>query len=355
MPEQQQHPITPSPRRFAPGRDGRQQEDRFLPAGQFARSPRFSLNTRGTSQSLPLSTAPRTGDLPRGSSLKQVLDRRETIEDSSQRSPEHLEDDDSDRFGDEGILTSATIEQSHYGEPSGCLDIDESPKGQDSPKQLKRRRLSDSGNANGPISPNGPMSYRSKRFLHVKPPLFSDQDTSLDDALAAATPTRDRPRPAFLLPVATSADATVPSHPLPDAFSPHRKGQKFIPGGMADTLRSWVVDVASFASESLVDNRTHVPGQPICHPKAIFHASNFVPEDGSKDIGLAAGSWFLAQGDLRDLHGNRSRRKILFAVKTSNRHDVDLRSDTAIVISPPFWEVRIDNEDWLVAVEWSLA
>ncbi|KAI0148790.1 hypothetical protein GGR57DRAFT_229682 [Xylariaceae sp. FL1272] len=44
--------------------------------------------------------------------------------------------------------------------------------------------------------------------------------------------------------------------PLPDAFSPRRKGAKYIPGGLAAELRDWLVDVEAGTNSASLSNLT---------------------------------------------------------------------------------------------------
>ncbi|KAI4716336.1 hypothetical protein E4T48_07457 [Aureobasidium sp. EXF-10727] len=74
-----------------------------------------------------------------------------------------------------------------------------------------------------------------------------------------STPTTGRP--VFLMASLPPPETVAP---LPDAFSPRRRGQKFLPGGLASELQSWVIEAAQTASQGRprnslpVDDSVHV-------------------------------------------------------------------------------------------------
>ena len=101
----------------------------------------------------------------------------------------------------------------------------------------------------------------SKRPNNSKPKSFSlDSDLSDDDIRSSPTHTRTTTHPRFKAPTPTSTATQQPTKPifkpllpsqltipLPETFSPSRqRGRRdYIPGGYADTVRSWVLELAA--------------------------------------------------------------------------------------------------------------
>jgi hypothetical protein len=64
----------------------------------------------------------------------------------------------------------------------------------------------------------------------------------------SSTPMLNNPLGTFLKPPRfkpPDAERCVAAEPLPEQFSPHRRGQKFLPGGLAAEVRGWLVDLES--------------------------------------------------------------------------------------------------------------
>lgn len=101
----------------------------------------------------------------------------------------------------------------------GSIEIDSNTPPDDSlhspiPSSVPSDRLSTSG-SEGPASPTGPPPARHPTFHSA--PRFKTTEPATRDA-------QKRP-------------------PLPDAFSPQRRGAKYVPGGLAAEVRDWLVQV----------------------------------------------------------------------------------------------------------------
>lgn len=134
----------------------------------------------------------------------------------------------------------------------------------------------------------------------------------------AHTPVTDT-RPTFLRP--STETSTEP--PLPEAFSPHRRGQKFVPGGMAATVQQWVVETGQasrrgrgweeFAVKVRVD--AVVGGEGPCW---LVRGKSSVGEDVS--LILAGGG--------------------------------GVEAGVIVGVRAPTWEVEVEGRRWRVAVDW---
>jgi len=105
-----------------------------------------------------------------------------------------------------------------------------------------------------------PSTSKPKSSRPPQPPLFNPPPTftfhtplaTTNTTIASTTTTNTATphRPRFLLqtPHRTSA-AAIPAL-LPNAFSPHRRKERFLPGGWAAQMRGWIVDASASASAS---------------------------------------------------------------------------------------------------------
>lgn len=151
------------------------------------------------------------------------------------------------------ISSSPSPEQGHAplisddDELSTGLSHRDSPTAPDPP--------GDDIDADATSSPSGPAhSTAPTRFRMPTPAIFP-------------TPTPSSIRPSFKLPQLHSAAAEDPSmglSSLPNAFSPsRRRGRRdYVPGGAADTVRSWVLGLAE--QESNTTASSTAPAGPEC-------------------------------------------------------------------------------------------
>lgn len=134
----------------------------------------------------------------------------------------------------------------------------------------------------------------------------------------AQTPATDT-RPTFLRP--STETSTEP--PLPEAFSPHRRGQKFVPGGMAATVQQWVVET----------------GQASRRGRG---SEEFAVKVRVDDVVGGEGPCWLVRG------------------KSSVGEDVRLilaggggvEVGVVVGVRAPTWEVEVEGRRWRVAVDW---
>ena len=138
-------------------------------------------------------------------------------------------------------------------------------------------------------------------------------------------------RPSFLLP-APPIDPPE-NTPLPEAFSPNRRGMaKYIPGGLASTMREWILEVST-KGEGGTD-------------------STFRGAVGM-DVGdLRTGQGIvMALGTGPELHGEEARLLLL----GQGRGGGELRRGGRVEIKRPVWDVQVGDgkgEKWMVGVDW---
>jgi hypothetical protein len=131
-------------------------------------------------------------------------------------------------------------------------------------------------------------------------------------------------RPAFLMPPLPAPEVTAP---LPDAFSPRRRGQKFVPGGLAAALQTWVIETAHVASQSKARNSEKVEDS--------VHMIKVDEIEGNDPLFVQGGHTkaLLVDGQAKQ-RGNR--------VKKGDR----------VSIRQPTWNVHVLGESWMVGVDW---
>jgi hypothetical protein len=135
-------------------------------------------------------------------------------------------------------------------------------------------------------------------------------------------------RPAFLKPPSAPPDT---SEPLPEAFSPHRRGQKFVPGGMAAEVRQWIVD----ATQSTSHSHTR---RGVRHQLRV----RVMESRGTAKDGL-----LMVRGSVE---GKEARLILPSAGKNKTAAKIVQRD--LLEIKDPSWEIELDGGTWVVAADW---
>lgn len=236
-------------------------------------------------------------------------------------------------------LQSSSPHHAHADALTERLDIDvnHSPQSSDAAEDTRNSSESDSfresDDEHEHKSPSRPASPH--RFLfHTEP-----------QTQAAQARQAFKPPPQFKQPSATAS--LQPQYPLPDAFSPQRRGAKYVNGGLAGELRDWLVDV-----------------------KGVGDASEAVTATGIKAAGLADAT------PARQVHVDDVRRGTAFYLVRGSGSDSDpirvvlagdgrlsglaerrnvVRNGCAVMIHPPVWDVVLDGQTWTVACDWYVA
>ncbi|KAI1502580.1 hypothetical protein F5X99DRAFT_378474 [Biscogniauxia marginata] len=140
------------------------------------------------------------------------------------------------------------------------------------------------------------------------------------------------------------------AEPLPDAFSPHhRKGSKYIPGGLATSLRDWLIDVeAGSGSGAGTAGRSDEEWIARIRVDEVRGGSN----DG---ITLVTGLQLAHDGQPDT---STSSLRIMLAgpgrlVGLARRNEV--RPGDVVGVARPTWEVVLQNLGrWAVACDWTV-
>lgn len=138
----------------------------------------------------------------------------------------------------------------------------------------------------------------------------------------------------------TELPETDSQHQLPEAFSPQRRGAKYVSGGLAAEVRDWLVQVKGSTDYDragglnvrlLVEEVISAPGMRLIAARRV--------RDGDIDTSSALVQAILAgKGRITGLNQPRS-----------------VTPGSMIDISQPAWDVVLQNQDrWAVACDWEV-
>jgi hypothetical protein len=153
--------------------------------------------------------------------------------------------------------------------------------------------------------------------------------------------------PRFKVPGETTEEpGTRTEHFLPDAFSPQRRGAKYVPGGLAAELRHWLVEVKGYGTD--IDEKGGDSGDSTAVGLEIIDVRTGVP-----GITLVNGRQELPQGE--EL---RVRAILAGAGRVSGLDGPNIaRPGCTVLISPPAWDVKLGplpENKWSVVCDWAV-
>ncbi|KAL8774593.1 MAG: hypothetical protein Q9209_000966 [Squamulea sp. 1 TL-2023] len=325
-------PATPNPYRFAPSKQpkpptslGSQQHQ--TPQGglsrQFAPTPRFSFSSTQRTQNS--NTAAEIGH-----SSSPIVPRQPPRfhHPNLARKKDEIEDAASDEEGEDQNHKPT----SHGHRKSGEV-IEEAPSPTSTPLPNKRRRLDAISISSSP-SPSPPHSSSSPQ-VNTSPQTYPSSPLHLTAHTQPFILSPKRPpstpfpnasaRPPFVLPPRSPSPPLANLHPI---FSPHRRGgPKFLPGGMAATVRDWVVDVAA-----------NVPATKAGEWDMRFR------------VGEVRGGERVTLVEEMEPSKEREERKRWMLVGNNGQ----VSRGVMVGIRRPVWDVDVQGETWGVGVDWGL-
>ncbi|KPM46222.1 hypothetical protein AK830_g367 [Neonectria ditissima] len=342
-------PSTPTPRRFLLAKRGTQSSQ--TPTGP----PRFQSTPRFGSSSVLKPTQGRSG----------LVDDVEEVEDGVEASS--VGDEMEREGGGGGLNDSIEVESdamTSQGDTADMSDSDPEPEPRDpiepdsmghfgvsdgsSPleeREPKRRRVSISPMPDSPLEPEQDHSVQNNNNSRRGEPLatadhapttsFMDVDDDDDDD-DAADETEAPPQPTFRPPPRFKpAEAeTLAGDGLPAAFSPQRRGVKYLPGGLAAGLQGWLSDVKDW--EGAADQAVARVAVEEIRPGRRMYLVRGRADGG----GGAAPARFLLAGEGR-LTGLGARALVGVG--------------SVVVVGQPVWELELEGEVWTVSCDWSVS
>ncbi|KAJ9643454.1 hypothetical protein H2199_004133 [Coniosporium tulheliwenetii] len=265
---------------------------------QFAQTPRFSFAQARSHEapSTPQSTVSPASRPQRG---LRSLTRVESIEDASQ---ETADEDHGGVNGDKEMLDA-----SDASEVQQTVEIDEPAQ----PGRTEKATM---------IAMKG--QKRSRAITSHQSAAANEQTSRFSAAPAASARQRKQRAP--------------PRHILP-----HRRGQKFVPGGMADIVRGWVMDVGSGVTAQGRAGRTRSGSEPVLSLQAAEVTS-------TEALTLVRGLTVDGKGRNEVI---REKRAVL-AGKARGGDVERVRKGDMVGIRAPSWDIEVKGETWSVGVDW---
>ncbi|KAL2071677.1 hypothetical protein VTL71DRAFT_12912 [Oculimacula yallundae] len=371
-------PVTPSPHRFVIKKE--RPAIRSTPLAQEHTphlSTQFNSTPRFTFPSTPRPTASQTLPPPR---FAPSTARFATPARGAGKSYDAIELDSDDGVLDvqDSIEVETEEQDGDVGEGYLSEELEDDYKVEE--RSPKRRRLStssqigleeqeagdddeemllDNEDNNNEAEPSSSLPILSsppapRRVLSTTAPRFL-----LSTPLPQSTPTEILPTP-FLKPPRfrppdPSENTETQSDPLPDQFSPHRKGQKYIPGGLAAEVRDWLINLESAIPASgggkrdgewvvrvMVDDIKGGlrEGMTLVRGRQVVVVGN---EDG----GGKGGEMVDTLGVVKVILAGEGAGSGLQKGKAVEKGKM-------VGIKGPVWDVVIEGEKWGVGVDWKV-
>lgn len=326
------------------------------PSTQFKSTPRFTFPStpRPTaSQSLsratpsaaryltPASKTPKDRDVIESFSDNDVQDSIETEDQNVDQ--EFLSADEEDEYKiDERALKRRRISSSLEPEDEEGQEKDEElpphpPDTQDSVSSSLPILSS-------PITPRPFISTAAPRFITSTP-------------APPATPQPSTAKATFLKPhrfrpTDPSESAQGAADPLPEQFSPHRKGQNYVHGGLAAEVRDWLVNIESSIPAREVGRR----GDEWLVRVLVDEFSGGGAESQARMTTIRGRQVhsMSGEGEMVDTAG---KVRVMLAGEgqsTGLQKGSNVGVGKTIGIKGPVWEVVIEGEKWAVGVDWKV-
>lgn len=328
-------------------------------------TPQFSVTPRFHFTSTPKPAAVHNNSAATPSASRYLTPAHRTPREHRQDVIDTLSDDDlADAY--DSIERVESDHELEYGTASADEDDDytiEAPN-------AKRRRLSsslveeveeaeehsdddaadisheDSLSSSAPLlqSPQGTLRRAiptaASRFLTTAPPSTPAIPTANQSTFRKPPPFRP-PDPSELAP--------SPSNPLPEQFSPHSRGRKYIPGGLAAELQSWLFDI-----ETAVPS--HVSQRNKEDTWLVMIIVDEVIGSGMAGMTLISGRQVQHEdGNRMDDHLGVVRAILAGEGQgTGLQRGIKCEVGKTVGIKGPVWDVALEGVKWGVGVEWKV-
>ncbi|GKT60602.1 hypothetical protein ColTof4_00728 [Colletotrichum tofieldiae] len=127
---------------------------------------------------------------------------------------------------------------------------------------------------------------------------------------------------------------------LPEAFSPQRRGAKYVPGGLAAELQTWLAEVKGWAGgDRRPDLVMTIVIDELCPGNRMYLArGQRIVGHGEASEEIAARLMLAGEGRLTGL-GQKAAVSV----------------GSTVAISQPAWEVELEGTRWIVACDWAVS
>lgn len=229
---------------------------------------------------------------------------------------------------------------------------------------------------------SSPLDRRPGDHLSTEEDENKDEDEDEANDTLPKPPPPAAPQPIFQkAPRFKPAEASDSSHhhgsgggdPLPDAFSPHRRGAKYAPGGLAAEVRDWFVDVWAGATTTATTTTSAATSSATTigtrRDGGDWIARVIVDEvRGASGMMLVTGRYCVDGGDGDGYRGNggsgrkeevqvRSVRVVLAGSQRLSglEKKQEVKAGAVIGVGRPTWEVSLQEQGrWGVVCEWAV-
>ncbi|KAH7266464.1 hypothetical protein B0J15DRAFT_248555 [Fusarium solani] len=347
-------PSTPTPRRFLLAKRGATQSSQ-TPTGP----PRFQSTPRFGSSSVPRPTQSRAVvDIEDVEEVEDLVEESSSnTDDEGLETKKHVPLNDSIEVEDDDVTASRDVsvginiseddeeeipQRSIERKSPDLLNLphDTSPLEEREPK---RRRVSISPMPES--SPLGEHHYLNEDNLQDAEEREHTPTQSSIESLQDAIPTHDEARapqqPTFRPPPRfkpAEVDPTVEG--LPAAFSPQRRGAKYVAGGLAAGLQGWLSEVKGWEGTVPSAAAAAVSVVKVVVEEVRPGRRMYLVTGRPGDDGAAPARRFLLAGEGR-LTGLGQRA----AVSVGN----------VVEVGQPVWDVELDGQVWTVACDWGVS
>ena len=328
------------------------------PNPQFKSTPRFTFHStpRPTvSQTLPLATPVATRYLtpasktPREHDVIESFSSDHDIQDSIETEDQELHQEylSADEEGDYKI-EERTIKRrriSSSPEPGN----EEGEKDEELPQIPSDTQDSVSSSLpilSSPPAPRRPITTTAPRFITSTPARPATPQPSTSKQATFLKPPRFRPPD-------PSESAQGALDPLPEQFSPHRRGQNYVNGGLAAEVRDWLVNIESTVPSKEAGKRDDGWLVRI----EVDEVSGGGAESQARMLLVRGRQVHSMNGGEGEMVDTVSNVRVMLAGEgqaTGLQRGSRLEAGKTVGIKGPVWEVVIEGEKWGVAVDWKV-
>lgn len=312
-----------------------EQNPQSPPSQQFKATPRFTFSSTPKptpTQNLPASTPSATRFTTPAGQHEEIIENIESsdpVHDSIETDNHDLElddlsGDDKYKIDDRSpkrrrLSTSSELRNAHD---------EQKPEENECPDSLPDSSLPI---LSSPPAARRPLSSAAARFLPAPSSTLQLPQT----AQAFVKPPRFRP-----------PDPSEQAHidPLPEQFSPHRRGQKYLAGGLAAEVRDWLVNLEA-AIPATAQKRDD--------PWVVRVEVDEVSGGGRAGIAMVKGRQMHSDGIVDNL---RIVKVILAGEGAGSglQRGSMVEAGKTVGIKGPVWEIVLEGEKWGVGVDWKI-
>jgi hypothetical protein len=196
-----------------------------------------------------------------------------------------------------------------------------------------------------PPAPRRPINTTAPRFITSTPaPPATPQHSTAKQATFLKPPRFRPPDPSEI--------AQGASDPLPEQFSPHRKGQHYIHGGLAAEVRDWLFNI-----ESTIPSKEAGKKDDEWLVRIVVDEVNGGGTESQARMTLVRGRQLHSMGAEMERLDTVGEIRVMLAGEGQGsgiQRGSVIQAGKTVGIKGPVWEVVIDGMKWGVGVDWKV-